>query len=1129
MPTPVAAARQCLAPAAVTALDAAVASARRRAHAQTTSLHLVFSLLAPNAPPLLRDALNRVRSAAYSPRLQLKALDLCFAVSLDRLPSSSSSSKDEEEDPPVSNSLMAAIKRSQANQRRNPDTFHFYQTYYHPHPPAQSPTTAAVKVDLSHLLLAILDDPLVSRVFADAGFRGADIKLAVLRPAPPVPLLAPTRRARPPPLFLCSFAAADDADDLSAAAATCSNVVISVGDLKDLVPDDADAEVVRDGKRRVVAEVTRLLETHRGRVSVMGWSATYETYLAFLSKFPLLDKDWDLQLLPVTAVRSTPPPAAADAGALPPATTIAPPLSTPATPSSTSLMEPFVPFGGFLGDLYEANNFAANSCPQALRCQQCNDRYEQEVTTIIKGSGLRVEDNQQGGLPLLLQNGSMLGPNSGFDAVKKKWNEYCLRLHQGCQRISRDPYQLFPHYVSVPADRVGATNASKGPEEVAPQREVIKPSVVSLMAKSISSPSISNQGNDDLVLNLQMRQSKSDELLQDMGVHSQHRNSSNSDNRNDHTSPSSAGPVATDLVLGTPREYSSKSLNSAPCKHVEDVERSVNPMPSKVDDLNLKPIQPFVQPYSCSRSLTNLGQTSPGSLHSGASGGNSAFGQWQRPSPLAAQSSDMSNYKLLLDRLFKSVGRQEEALSAICGSIVQRRSVERRRGANKRNDIWFSFHGPDCIAKRRIAAALAEVMHGSSDNLICLDPSHQDWGNSNFRGKSGTDCIVEELRKKRRSVIFLDNIEKADCLVQDSLSRAIEIGKFDWQGRLVDLNDSIVVLSTRMTRDCKTASLGVEEGHAFSEEKVMAARGHQLKILVEPGTGSITGGPVGKLVVSSGHPATSIQASLYSGSVSKRKLNVPDGEEKILESLSTSKRLHRTSSVPFDLNLPVDEGEGLDADDDNSSQDNSFGSPDGSIENLLRSVDESISFKPFDFGKLCEDILKEFSSTMSNILGSNCRFEVDIGAMVQILSAAWASDSEKRPVRTWLDQVFASSLEQVRLKSTTRNISLLELVSFSSVQGVVSLVVDNVTMVANEVVHPEASEENAKASIVFGTYITSRENAVKLTYSFDEVVVWDLGEEVVDDMGADVMVDLVDPAVIPVNGRQTTTKVAPFL
>uniref|UniRef100_A0A0Q3RLP4 Clp R domain-containing protein n=3 Tax=Setaria TaxID=4554 RepID=A0A0Q3RLP4_SETIT len=80
MPTPVPAARQCLSPAAVAALDAAVASARRRAHAQTTSLHLISSLLAPTAAaPLLRDALARARSAAYSPRLQLKALELCFA------------------------------------------------------------------------------------------------------------------------------------------------------------------------------------------------------------------------------------------------------------------------------------------------------------------------------------------------------------------------------------------------------------------------------------------------------------------------------------------------------------------------------------------------------------------------------------------------------------------------------------------------------------------------------------------------------------------------------------------------------------------------------------------------------------------------------------------------------------------------------------------------------------------------------------------------------------------------------------------------------------------------------------------------------------------------------------------
>jgi len=81
------------------------------------------------------------------------------------------------------------------------------------------------------------------------------------------------------------------------------------------------------------------------------------------------------------------------------------------------MMESFVPFGGFMCDAYEANSLTANSCPQALRCQQCNDRYEQEVATIIRGSGITAESHQED-LHSLLQNGIMMDPNSGFDAVK---------------------------------------------------------------------------------------------------------------------------------------------------------------------------------------------------------------------------------------------------------------------------------------------------------------------------------------------------------------------------------------------------------------------------------------------------------------------------------------------------------------------------------------------------------------------------------------------------------------------------------------------------------------------------------------------------------------------------------------
>ncbi|VAI04306.1 unnamed protein product [Triticum turgidum subsp. durum] len=1083
MPTPVAAARQCLSPAAVTALDAAVVSARCRAHAQTTSLHLISALLAPPAPPLLRDALARARSAAYAPRVQLKALELCFAVSLDRLPSASSSSSAsgaDDAEPPVSNSLMAAVKRSQANQRRNPDTFHFY------HQAATAQAPAAVKVELSQLVLAILDDPLVSRVFGDAGFHSGDIKLAILRPAPPMPMLGrlPTR-SRPPPLFLCSFAAADDADvpspaagslasgtgeenfrrirevlargrnpmlvgvgaasaaadfaalspyrvlsvgpssidqtELGVAAAMASatsGLIINIGDLKELVPDDGE---LQEMGRRVVAEVTRVLETHRaGRVWVMGWSATYETYLTFLSKFPLLDKDWELQLLPITAVRAGGSPAAL----IPQATTAAA-FSKPA-----SFMDSLIPFGGLVSDSYEANSLTANSCPPALRCQQCNDRYEQEVATIIRGSGITAEDHHQGGLPSLLQNGSMIGANNGFDAVKqvrdqmvlnskisnlkKKWNEYCLRLHQGCHRINSVPYQLFPHYIGVPANGERAENLSKGPESVELQREVIRPSVVSVphtnaTTTSISPPSISNQRTDNLTLELQAGFSKSDEKQ------SRHETLSYCHDGEDHVSPSSAASVATDLVLGTPRESSSNGTNSASCKHVTDAEISV---PKKVDDLNLKPPQIFAQPFACSKSSTNMGQTSPSARHSAASGGLSAFGHWQQPSHLAAQGSDLSNYKLLVERLFQVVGRQEEALSAICGSIVRCKSMERRRGASRKNDIWFSFHGSDCMAKRRVALALAELVHGSKENMIYLDLSLKDWADSSYRGKTGTDYIVDELSKKRRSVIFLDDVDKADCLLQDTLTHASKTGRFrDLRGKEVDINDSIVVLSTRTTRGSKSVSVGVEEGLTFTEDKILAASGHQLKILVESCTAISSEGQGDKVIVSPGHPLAKIRASLCcGGSVSKRKFNISDDQEKLQEeSPSISKRLHRTSSVPFDLNLPIDEDGSSDADDHSGSNDNSYGTPERSMDSLLCLVDEPIDFKPFDFDKVADYVLQELSNTLHKVLGSGCTLEIDVGAMEQIIAAAWASEG-KRPLQAWLDQVFAGSLGELNVK-----------------------------------------------------------------------------------------------------------------
>ncbi|KAJ6414721.1 hypothetical protein OIU84_003684 [Salix udensis] len=180
MPTPVTTARQCLTEEAAHALDEAVNVARRRGHGQTTSLHAVSALLSlPSSP--LRDACARAMNSAYSPRLQFKALELCLGVSLDRVPTSQLS----DDSPPVSNSLMAAIKRSQANQRRQPENFNLYHQIQQQQQQSSS-SISCIKVELQNLILSILDDPVVSRVFGEAGFRSSEIKLAIVRPLPQV-------------------------------------------------------------------------------------------------------------------------------------------------------------------------------------------------------------------------------------------------------------------------------------------------------------------------------------------------------------------------------------------------------------------------------------------------------------------------------------------------------------------------------------------------------------------------------------------------------------------------------------------------------------------------------------------------------------------------------------------------------------------------------------------------------------------------------------------------------------------------------------------------------------------------------------------------------------------------------
>lgn len=78
-------------------------------------------------------------------------------------------------------------------------------------------------------------------------------------------------------------------------------LVVNFGDLKAFV-----GEGIRGGEvSYVVSQLTRLLEVRVGKVWLIGSVVNYESYLKFVSKFPTIEKDWDLQLLPITSLRSS--------------------------------------------------------------------------------------------------------------------------------------------------------------------------------------------------------------------------------------------------------------------------------------------------------------------------------------------------------------------------------------------------------------------------------------------------------------------------------------------------------------------------------------------------------------------------------------------------------------------------------------------------------------------------------------------------------------------------------------------------------------------------------------------------------------------------------------------------------
>ncbi|CAJ2649827.1 unnamed protein product [Trifolium pratense] len=160
--------QQTLTAEAASVLKHSLVLARRRGHPQVTPLHVAITLLTLRLSSFKRACLKSHQPHHQTSQhpLQSRALELCFNVALNRLPTTPSPLIHSQ--PSLSNALIAALKRAQAHQRRGSIEQQQQQQ--------QQQTVLTVKVELEQLIISILDDPSVSRVMREAGFSSTLVK-----------------------------------------------------------------------------------------------------------------------------------------------------------------------------------------------------------------------------------------------------------------------------------------------------------------------------------------------------------------------------------------------------------------------------------------------------------------------------------------------------------------------------------------------------------------------------------------------------------------------------------------------------------------------------------------------------------------------------------------------------------------------------------------------------------------------------------------------------------------------------------------------------------------------------------------------------------------------------------------
>ncbi|CAK7344660.1 unnamed protein product [Dovyalis caffra] len=1000
--------QQTLTPEAASVLNQSIGEASRRNHGQTTPLHVAATLLASSSG-FLRQACIKSHPNSSHP-LQCRALELCFSVALERLPTAQNLSPGL--DPPISNALMAALKRAQAHQRRGC-------------PEQQQQPLLAVKVELEQLIISILDDPSVSRVMREASFSSPAVKATIEQSLNAssnsnsaansgigLGFRAPGAVAVPAPVTNRNLYVNPrlQQGSFGQSGAQRNEEVKKVIDIM-LKSKKRNPVLVGDSEpEMVVKEVLKRIESKEVGDGVLNNVQVIHLENEFLDKAHIAAKIVELGILIETRLGNL------DCGGV-----------ILDLGDLKWLVEQQVSFAGsggvqqqpivsdvgrsavaemrkLLGRFGEGSGagkvwlIGTATCETYMRCQVYHSSMENDwdlqVVPITPRATLPGVFPRLGTNGILSSSVESLSPLKGFSTVALAPPRRLSENLDPSRRMSCCP-SCMQNYEQELVKLV--------PKELEKSSEVKSEAAQPPMpqwfrnAKSQDGDVSTSDQTVTKDRELMLKQ-KSQELQKKWHDTCLHLHPA-------YHQPNLGSERIAQPSLSMTNLYNQNLLPRQPFQAKLSLNKKLGG--TLVLNPNLLPSQPVGQattpPGSPVRTDLVLGrpkvvETTPGKEHEDRTKDLLSCVPSEPQSNLhELQSSklDADSFKKLLKGLLEKVWWQRDAASAVATTVTQCKLGHGKcRGTGSKGDIWLLFTGPDRAGKKKMASALSDLVYGANPIMVCLGSRREDGESEvSFRGKTVLDRIAEAVRRNPFSVIILEDVDEADMLVRGSIKRAMERGRLaDSLGREISLGNVIFILTAnRLPDNLKFLSKGI----SLDENKLasLASGGWQLRLTLSERT-------------------------------AKRRANWLHDEERLARPRKDS-----GAALAFDLNEAADAGDDkadgshnssdltVDHEDEHVLNNRLLTSATSSISNeLLNSVDDHIVFKPADLGSIRLDISNSITKKFSTIFSNQTLIEIQDEALEKIVGGIWLS---RESLEEWTNNVLVPSLRQLKLRLPT--------------------------------------------------------------------------------------------------------------